>query len=117
MENALLLWQTAGGQQEGSVLTTLLFAVAGLGIFYFFIMRPQKQQQTEQKNFSDGLKRGDKVVTSGGLHGSVTAVHENGTTDIMIAPKVVITVQSNYISFEMTKAVHDVKNAGITKGE
>ncbi len=45
-------------------------------VFYFFMIRPQQKKQKEQQTFVDGLKTGDKVITIGGLHGSIISVRE-----------------------------------------
>ncbi len=54
---------------------------AGLiGIFYFFMIRPQQKKQSELKKFIENLKKGDVIVTSGGLHGTVVGINENTVT-------------------------------------
>lgn len=45
-----------------------------LGVFYFFMIRPQQKKQKELKNFRENLKQGDKVVTIGGIHGKILEV-------------------------------------------
>lgn len=50
-------------------------------IFYFFMIRPQQQKQKEQKRFIENLKKGDAVVTIGGLHGRVVSVE--GTSVVL----------------------------------
>ena len=47
------------------------------GVMWFFMIRPQKKQQKELENFRNSLKKGDKVVTIGGIHGTVSSVKEN----------------------------------------
>lgn len=46
-------------------------------IFYFFMIRPQQKKQKDQKTFASELKRGDKVVTIGGMHGKIAAIEES----------------------------------------
>lgn len=46
-------------------------------IFYFFLLRPQQRHQQKRKEMLDQLRRGDKVVTIGGIHGEITAIHED----------------------------------------
>ena len=46
-------------------------------IFYFFMIRPQQQKQKAQRNFIDTIKKGDMVVTIGGMHGKVVAIEDN----------------------------------------
>src|SRR5665213_3028862 len=62
-------------QQSG--LTQILFMyVPILAIFYFLIIRPQRQQQKKAKELVDNLKKNDEVITSSGIHGTVVIVKE-----------------------------------------
>ncbi len=62
----------AGNSWSMWVMLALIFVV-----MYFFMIRPQKKQQKELQNFRDALKKGDKVVTIGGIYGTVTEIKEN----------------------------------------
>ena len=53
-------------------------------IFYFFLIRPQQKKVKEHKIMVEGLKRGDKIITSGGIVGTVERVMENDTAEIII---------------------------------
>ena len=64
------------GSGSGAVVTQLLFFAAIFAIFYFLLIRPQQKQKADRQRMLDSLKRGDRVVTSGGLHGTVTALGE-----------------------------------------
>lgn len=52
----------------------IIMLVLMLGVFYFFMIRPQQKKQKELKNFRENLKQGDKVVTIGGIHGKILEV-------------------------------------------
>lgn len=72
--NVLLMAQPQGGEQNpysGFIMMGLLIAV-----FYFFFIRPQQKKAKETKKFREGLKKGDKIVTIGGIHGKVLEVSE-----------------------------------------
>ncbi len=71
--NALL--QTAAAP-EGSLLMTFLPFVLIFVIFYFFIIRPQNKKQKDTERMISALKKGDKVVTIGGIHGVVSSTKE-----------------------------------------
>ena len=81
---------TTGTQQPGaqSPLTTLLGGQGGFfmpmvlifAVFYFMLIRPQRKQQQEQANWLKSLKKGDEVVTSGGLIGKIAGLTENTVT-------------------------------------
>ena len=53
-------------------------------IFYFFLIRPQQKKVKEHKIMVEGLKRGDKIITSGGIIGIVERVMENDKAEVMI---------------------------------
>ena len=62
--------------QTGSMWTTVIMFVAIIAIFYFLIIRPQKKRDKETKAMLDAMKKGDKVITIGGIHGTVVTVKE-----------------------------------------
>jgi len=51
-----------------------------IGVFYFFMIRPQQKKAREQKELLAGIKKGDEVVTIGGMHGKVFQVDETTVT-------------------------------------
>ena len=72
----ITILQAAAGQQGGGwqmwIMLALIFVV-----MWFFMIRPQRKQQKELQNFRDSLKKGDKVVTIGGIYGTVCEVKED----------------------------------------
>lgn len=75
--------QGAGGGQSNPVMQFLpLIAIAF--IFYFMIFRPQKKRQKERQALVDRMEKGDKVVTSSGIHGTITAI-EDGTVLVQVS--------------------------------
>ena len=69
----------------GSFLPLIIVFV----VFYIFLIRPQQIQQKKRREMLDGLKKGDKVVTVGGIHGEITAIQDDDLT-LRIADKVEI---------------------------
>ncbi|MCL2269788.1 MAG: preprotein translocase subunit YajC [Treponema sp.] len=65
----------APGGAAGGIMTFLPF-VAIIGIFYFLIIRPQNKKQKETQKMIAALKKGDRVVTIGGIHGTIQTVRE-----------------------------------------
>lgn len=59
---------------EGGMQLVMLVLI--LGVFYFFMIRPQMKRQKELKNFRENLTVGDKVVTIGGIHGKILEVND-----------------------------------------
>tara|TARA_Y100000590_G_C15452364_1_gene913189 strand:+ start:529 stop:813 length:285 start_codon:yes stop_codon:yes gene_type:complete len=66
-------------------------------IFYFFLIRPQQKRLKEHKKMVAALKRGDEVVTSGGIIGRVERVLEGDKIDLIIADNVNVTVVQSTI--------------------
>lgn len=66
----------AGNPEQGGGFESLFFLVALFLVFYLFIIRPQSKRQKEIQKKVTELKKGDKVVTSGGLVGTVLSIEE-----------------------------------------
>ena len=72
--------QTGGAgsaSTSGSLLGSLIPFLLIIVIFYLFLIRPQNKKQKETQKMLDALKKGDKVITIGGIHGTVSSVKEN----------------------------------------
>ena len=61
-------------------------------IFYFFLIRPQQKKVKEHKNMVLSLKRGDEVITSGGIVGKIEKVHDDDKIDLVISDNVTVKV-------------------------
>jgi preprotein translocase subunit YajC len=68
--------ESAGQTQGFGSWTTILMIGGIILVFYFFMIRPQQKKQKQMQNFREALKRGDKIVTIGGIHGKITDVQE-----------------------------------------
>jgi preprotein translocase subunit YajC len=68
--------QPQGGNAEGGLISTLIMFSLIIGIFYFLILRPQQKRQKERKTLLEALKKGDKVVTSGGMYGTIAGLDD-----------------------------------------
>ncbi|MGA3173373.1 MAG: preprotein translocase subunit YajC [Syntrophorhabdales bacterium] len=94
MDLAYAMGSQAGGQ-GGSMLTflplILLFAV-----FYFLLIRPQQKRAKQHKTFMENLKKGDTVMTSGGLYGKITGITDEAIT-MEIAEKIRVKVAKNAV--------------------
>lgn len=86
----LLSLASPPGQQANPLLQLLPFAIV-LAIFYFVIMLPMKKRQKKVQEFLSALKVGDKVVTTGGIFGSVAKVSDDAV-QLQIAPNVRVDV-------------------------
>jgi len=73
----LSLFQAApAGNSTGSMISTVVMFGAVFAIFYFLIIRPQNKKQKEAQKMIAAIKKGDKVVTIGGIHGIVSSVKD-----------------------------------------
>lgn len=83
---------------------SLLFFPAIIVIFYFFMIRPQMKRQKELRKYRESLKKGDKVITTGGIYGRVIEVKDAYVT-VEIAKEVEIKIDKSAIIMDMTDAV------------
>jgi preprotein translocase subunit YajC len=74
-----ILAQAASGGSEAMIYQVIMW-VGIIGVFYFFMIRPQQKKQKEQKALLGNLKKGDQVVTIGGIHARVYTVEEATVT-------------------------------------
>ena len=71
-----LLQAGAPAAGQGNMLMSVVPFILIIAIFYFFIIRPQNKKQKETEKMINALKKGDKIVTIGGIHGTVTSTKE-----------------------------------------
>jgi len=83
-----------GGMAAFQQIIPLVFMFA---IFYFLLIRPQQKKAKEHKALLEAMKKGDNVITAGGVHGKVTAV-ENDLVTLEIASGVNIKITKSYIA-------------------
>ncbi len=75
------------GGGGGGIMSTLLMFGAIIAIFYFMILRPQQKKQKQHQEMIASLKKGDKVILSGGLHGTVAGLDDK-TVLVQVADNV-----------------------------
>lgn len=89
----------AGG--EAAMWGNFIPIIAMLAIFYFLLIRPQQKRAKEHKNLISSLKRGDEVVTAGGIYGRVTETGEDyvmldlGNTEIKVSRTAISVVRGS----------------------
>jgi preprotein translocase subunit YajC len=79
----------------------LIFFVLVFCVFWFFMIRPQVKKQKQERKFREEIKKGDKIITSGGLHGKVVEVSDK-TVKIDVAKDVILKVDKSCISAELS---------------
>ncbi|MBS1624798.1 MAG: preprotein translocase subunit YajC [Bacteroidetes bacterium] len=82
----------------------ILIYAAMFAVIYFFFIRPQSQKVKKERAFVDGLQKGDKVVTTNGIHGRIDKVDDT-TFLVEIASNVKIRIEKSGISTDLTQAV------------
>ncbi|NJM15299.1 MAG: preprotein translocase subunit YajC [Bacteroidales bacterium] len=71
-------------------------------VFYFFMIRPQMKRQKDMKNFRESLKKGDKIITTGGIYGKITEIAGNVIT-IEVEDKLHLKVDKNAVLKDSTE--------------
>ncbi len=111
--------QAAGGA-EGSGFEAFLPLILIFVVFYFLLIRPQQKKMKEHKATLSAIRRGDRVVTGGGIVGTVTKVVDDNEVMVEIADGIKVKVQRALISTVLSKTqpVADEKKSGESgKGE
>ncbi len=86
-----------GGQGQGGGLLGFLPLILIFVIFYFLLIRPQQKRAKEQKSMLDNLKKGDKIITSGGVYGVIEEVKQQ-TVIVKIAENVRVKFGKAYVA-------------------
>lgn len=100
----LMAPQGQGQQQNGwySFLPLILIIV----VFYFFFIRPQMKRSKDQKKFKEGLQKGQKVITIGGIHGRIVEIQET-TVTIEVENNVRLRVEKSAIAMDNTQSIEN----------
>ena len=77
---------------EGAGIGQFIPLILIFVIFYFFLIRPQQKKVKEHKSMVEGLKRGDKVITSGGITGTIDRIIDNEKIEVEIAENVKVEI-------------------------
>lgn len=86
----------AGGGQAGGI-TAFVPLILMFVIFYFLLIRPQQKKAKEHQNMISNLKKGDRIITSGGVHGTITSLGET-TVSLEIAENVKIKINRGNVA-------------------
>ena len=104
IETAYAMAPQGGQGGQGGGMGILFMIVPLFIIFYFLLFRPQKKRADEQKALLTSLKKGDMVVTQGGLHGRITGLTD-ATVTLEIAEKVRVKVSRSHVSGKVRSEV------------
>ncbi|MBN2167465.1 MAG: preprotein translocase subunit YajC [Marinilabiliaceae bacterium] len=102
--NLFLVQFLQAAQQQGTTWMSLFPFILIIVVFYFFMIRPQMKRQKELKKFRDALKKGDKVITTGGIYGVVNEIKGDNTVVVEIADNVKVKIDKSAIVTDMADA-------------
>lgn len=107
----ILLMAPQGGEGGGGLMSTMIMFALIIGIFYFLILRPQQKRQKERQKLLEALKKGDKVLTSGGMHGTISGMDEK-TVLIQVADGVKLKFDRSAVTSIIREGEVDSKPTG-----
>jgi preprotein translocase subunit YajC len=87
------------GQGGGGGMSMLLMLGLIILVFYFFMIRPQQKKQKQIQSFREALKRGDKIITIGGIHGKIIDVQET-TFTIEVGDGIKLTIEKAAVAVD-----------------
>ena len=103
----LLMGQPNQGEGPGLMSNVILFGSIIL-IFYFMIIRPQQKRTKERQKLIESMKKGDKVITSGGMYGTVAGLDEK-TVLVQIADNVKVKLDRSAIATNISESAPEIK--------
>jgi len=105
MNSLLSIVLMASPQQGQSPWSSLIPLLLIMVVFYFFLIRPQMRRQKELKTFRESLKKGDKIVTAGGIYGKINNISDHVIT-VDVGNNVLLKVDKSSVLRDTT----DVQN-------
>lgn len=108
LNNILLMAAPQGAGASGGMMSQLMFIIPIIVVFYFFMIRPQLKKAKDQKKYMEGIKKGDKIVTIGGIHGKIAEVNDT-TFIIEVEGGNKLKIQKNAVSMDATVTIGEQK--------
>jgi preprotein translocase subunit YajC len=100
--------QGGSGAGGGSMVSTFVMFGAIFLIFYFMIIRPQQKRAKEREKLLSSIEKGDKVITSGGMHGTVAGVEEK-TILLQVTENVKLKIERSAIATILNRDSKEIK--------
>ena len=97
------MMEGAGGGAANELTSTLIMFGLIFAVFYFLLIRPQQKRQKEHQGMLESLKRGDEIITTGGLHGTIKAVTPQ-TMRVEISQGVTVTIEKSQIATTVSQS-------------
>ncbi len=104
MNNLVILM--GGGTQGGNPITQIVPLVLIVVVFYFFMIRPQMKKAKETKKYIEALKIGDKILTIGGIYGTIQKLNEDGTIIMAVEDGTKMKIAKSAVSQDATSTLN-----------
>jgi preprotein translocase subunit YajC len=101
-----------GAQPGGNPMMSVFLMVGMFVVMYFFMIRPQAKRAKDQKKFAESMNSGEYVITTAGIHGTITRVNEDGSLQLEISRGTFVKMERTAVSMELTEAYRK-KNAPV----
>ncbi len=99
MNQLLILMAPQQGQSGGGIMSFLPL-IAIVVVFYFFMIRPQMKKAKDQKKYIEALKKGDKILTIGGIYGKIVEVNDDATIIMEVEDGTKMKISKNAVSHD-----------------
>lgn len=96
-------------QADSNTLMNFVPFIAMLGVFYFLVIRPQMNRQKKEKKFQTAVSKGNKVVTTSGIHGKIVDINDTDNTVIVETGAGKIKFERSAISMELSNKLNNPK--------
>jgi preprotein translocase subunit YajC len=106
----LLATDPKGG---GSIQLLMMGAI--ILVFWMFMIRPQAKKAKLQKQFIEGMQKGDKIVTIAGIHGTIHKVNDDNTIQLEVNPGSYIKIERSAVSLEWSQQLNKAATTTATK--
>ena len=106
MLQQFILMSQPGGAQGGNPLMQILPLVLIVVVFYFFMIRPQVKKAKDQKKYIEALKKGDKILTIGGIYGKIVEMREDATIIMEVEDGTKMKISKNAVSQDATATLN-----------
>ena len=106
----MFLLQAGGANPSFSIL----MMVGMFAVMYFFLIRPQAKRAKEQKAFEQSINSGEAIVTTSGIHGTITRINDDGTLQVEISRGVFIRIERSAVSRDLTSAQRTKADKSLT---
>lgn len=110
MNQLTILMAPPAGGNAGNPIMQFLPLIAIVVVFYFFMIRPQMKKAKDQKKYIEALKKGDKILTIGGIYGKIVEVRDDATIIMEIEDGSRMKISKNAVSNDATATLNQTSN-------